>query len=439
MEKMKKFWNVKRNQIIFILTLIFIMMFILNTLTPLLADDYSYSFNLNHEKVSSLLDVFNYQVWHYFNWGGRIVAHSLAQIWLMLPKIVFNVLNTLVYVFVIYLIYLNVKGDNKEDKPIFLLIIHLLLWFLLPAYGQNILWLVGSCNYLWTLFFILLFLLLYRKNVTKTSMLKNIGLLLFGIIVGWTNENTAFGLITVLIGLMVIDKIYNKKKIPAYKMSGLIGTIIGFILLIIAPGNFVRSAKFVDTEPFLVKIVKRIIDYTINYIDYCLPLFIGIIVLISIYLYKKKKIDWNFIVFFIGSFFSVYSMIISPYFLLRSWIGVFIFLIMSLLVLLYNVIDCSKMYKFIFNDLVMVLVLIYVSSYLLAFNDINQLQNVWGNRIKYFEEQRENEIYDVKVYKYHSNNPHNPNYDGVDLYNNAENWPNNDIANYYGLKSVLIN
>ena len=79
MKKIKSFIMSKKNQIILILLGIFLMMLILNMFTPLIADDYSYSFKLNNERIVNLIDVFNYQLWHYFNWGGRVIAHAIAQ------------------------------------------------------------------------------------------------------------------------------------------------------------------------------------------------------------------------------------------------------------------------------------------------------------------------------------------------------------------------
>ena len=87
---MKKINLSKRKQIILILICIFVMMLLLNILTPLLADDFSYSFNTDGEKLSSFLDVLDYQVTHYFQWGGRTVAHTIAQVFLLFPKIFFS-------------------------------------------------------------------------------------------------------------------------------------------------------------------------------------------------------------------------------------------------------------------------------------------------------------------------------------------------------------
>ena len=434
MSKIKNFIKSKKNQKILILVGIFISIFILNALTPLIADDYSYSFGKNGERITNLLDIITSQINHYFTWGGRSVAHSLAQFFLMFPKWIFNLLNSAIYVVLIYLIYLHVKM-NKEDKPLMLLLIHFALWFLIPTFGQTAIWLTGSCNYLWTMTIMLLFLYLVRKNSNEHSLLKNIAILLLGIIAGWTNENTSFGLITAIIGFMILEK-YKHKKISNYQKCALIGNIIGFIILIIAPGNFIRETYFQDNTPFITKIIQRIIDNTINFVNYCLPLFICIVILISIYMYKNKKINYSFIIFLIASFFTVYSMILSPTFPPRAWFGVIVFSITAFITLLYNIYDNNKFFRYIFYNLIIISSLYFISDYLLAFNDINNLQNTWKKRILEINQTENKEKIDFEFYNYHSSNSHNPIFGLTDLHTNKKEWPNLDIAKYYNIKSI---
>ena len=68
-----------------------------NFLTPLLADDYSYGLNLANNKLTGIIDIYNYQIWHYFNWGGRTIAHTFAQTLLMFPNTIFNIVNSIIY------------------------------------------------------------------------------------------------------------------------------------------------------------------------------------------------------------------------------------------------------------------------------------------------------------------------------------------------------
>ena len=74
-----------RTQKILILSIIFLSMFILNMITPLIMDDFNYTFGLNG-RINSLLDNINYQSWYYSKWGGRNVAHTIEQFFLMKNK-----------------------------------------------------------------------------------------------------------------------------------------------------------------------------------------------------------------------------------------------------------------------------------------------------------------------------------------------------------------
>ena len=93
---------------------IFIFMFIFNYLSPIsFGDDYVYSFVWtgqsiyeplphNASRVESWQDLFNSQWSHYFTWGGRTVAHVLAQFFLWKGKALFNFANALISVFLVF-------------------------------------------------------------------------------------------------------------------------------------------------------------------------------------------------------------------------------------------------------------------------------------------------------------------------------------------------
>ena len=177
-------------QITIILFIIFISMFLLNMFTPLIMDDYNYTYGLDG-RIKNIKDIFKYQYWFYFNWGGRNVAHILAQLFLMNNKLIFNVLNAAIYTLMIYLIYSIIKG-KKEGYPIYLILIHFALWFLTPSFGQSFIWLTGSCNYLWTTTIILLFLnsFIHLSNDKKPYNIVQIILFgLFGIIEHTDKQN----------------------------------------------------------------------------------------------------------------------------------------------------------------------------------------------------------------------------------------------------------
>ena len=414
-----------------ILVSIFLMMLVLNILTPLIADDYSYAIGVDDTRLSGIMDIIKFQINHYLSWGGRTIAHTIAQVFLMMPKIIFNIFNSGIYTLLIYLIYKLVKGKNKNDKPYLLLGIHFALYFLTPVFGQTCIWLVGSCNYICTTAIILFLIMQFTlKGDKKESILRIILMLLLGIVAGWTNENTSFGLITCLTSILIINKI-NKEKISKWKISGLIGTIIGFIVMIAAPGNFVRSAAFVDNDFILLKWFKRFVNCTIGVYENCLLILTALIILFSIYIYNHKKINTYIYSFAVGALFSIYSMILSPEFPLRSWFGVIVFLLLAAFMLIYNLEDIKKYFKPIIVTSIVIVSFYYIVDYMKLAEDISVLKWFWNERIEIFKTSKDEPIV---LYGYSSLNRKNPNYDLADIGTNKDGWPNEDIALYYNVK-----
>lgn len=423
-----------KHKLTIIISIIFISMLILNLLTPLIADDFSYSFGIDG-KIKNFYDIIIRQIDHYLTWGGRSVAHTIGQTLLLFPKTVFSILNTFAYIILIYLIYKIVKGKN-EDKPSMLIIIHLLLWFVLPVFGQTCLWLIGSCNYLWTMDIILFLILQYKNNkVANKPVLKMILIFLLGIISGWTNENTAFGLIIVIIGLIYSMK-KEKIKIEKWHISGLIGVILGFIILIIAPGNYVRNDVFNDNTFIIIKLINRTIEYTLNVTKYLLPLIILTIILISIKIYYKKEIKKDVIIYLIASFLSIYSMVLSPTFPERAWFGVIVYNIIGIIYLLYDIEKLNKIYTYIIADSIILFSILFINQYMQTMLSIKELKNTWNYRIDYINKEKNNGNLKIQVGQYITDNSHNPNYGLNDINTDEKTWPNTDIAEYFEIDSI---
>ena len=438
-EKIKNIKLSKKQQTIIILASIFIMMLVLNLLTPLLADDYSYSLSTDNTKINSLMDIINYQIQHYLHWGGRTVAHTIAQCFLMFPKFIFSIVNSLMYIILIYLIYLHAKDNSTTQKPILLLLIHLGLWFLLPVFGQTCLWLVGSCNYLWTTVIILLLLLQYRKSSGNNDTIKQvIGTFLLGIIAGWTNENTSVGLLVIIVGVLIIKKA-RYQKIKKWEIGGLIGSLVGFFTLILAPGNFVRSESFVDKTFILVKWLKRILDNTTTMLQYTMPILVLGIILVTIYVYNKKKIKPEFFIYVIAGFSAIYAMVLSPTFPARAWFGVIVFWIIACTQLIYNLEDISKKFKPIIIDAVIILAILCINPVLTTAKETLNLHRVWEYRIEYIEKEKKLGNKNIELSAYYTNDNHSPNYGIPDIGSSKKGWPNVAIAYYYKIKSIKSN
>ena len=165
--KNKKSWIV--------IFLIFLFMFIFNYLSPIsFGDDYVYSFVWTGQsiykplppdvaRVASWQDLFHSQWSHYFTWGGRTVAHVLAQFFLWKGKTLFNIANALISVLLVFELYWCInKGKITFQFDCRTIIwIFFLLWACTPGFGVVFFWITGACNYLWTNVILLGFLLPY--------------------------------------------------------------------------------------------------------------------------------------------------------------------------------------------------------------------------------------------------------------------------------------
>ena len=437
---MKKKSNNNKKYFYLVVALIFVFILLLNILTPLLADDFSYSFGLNG-KLKSIKDVIDYQVNHWNTWGGRSVVHTIAQIFLLSPKYVFNIFNPIVYVLFTLLVYKHVIGKEKKYDVSLYVIINALIWFSLPAFGQNMLWLIGSCNYLWGTTLVLLFLLPFRLNIDedkKDNIFMIIGMLLLGVLAGWTNENTAAAMLSIVVLSMIYRK-YNKLKINKWNISGFIGALFGFGMMILAPGNSVRSAELASDRSFIAEMHHRLVEYSNHFVEYMLPLVILLVIIAIIGYYKgenKKNNLLKVLIYGVGSFLAVYSMIMSPTFPERSWMGPIIYLIIAIGMSINYLDRKEEFIKTTIKFSSIVLVLAFAINYYSAVINTKNVYSDWNKRIDYINSEKEKGNLDIELERIYTYNSHSPQYLLVDLEDDPTIWPNTALARYFGVKSI---
>lgn len=249
--------SVMSKRVKFLLLTIFAFFYLLNCLMPLaFGDDYVYSFiweghslyeplSEKAVRVTSWKDLFDSQKLHYFTWSGRIVNHTLEQFFLWMGKSVFNICNAFVSLLLVAEIYwCSHKGIiSFQMKESTLCGIFFALWAFSPGFGDVFLWIVGACNYLWTITIVIGFLLPYVRNYYSLSENEGkscffcIVLFLGGIVAGCTNENTVCWLIPLLLFFIYRSR---KGKNENWMYFGLAGLVIGYALLVFSPGNMVR-------------------------------------------------------------------------------------------------------------------------------------------------------------------------------------------------------
>ncbi len=222
-------------------------------------DDYVYSFiwdgsdgwNIYQplpetaERVESLEDLWNSMCSYYTTWGGRIIGTVLSQFFLWQGKELFNFFNSVVFlILVLEIYYISEGGELTGSFNSFrILWIFFALWAFVPGFNGIVFWLVGSCYYLWTMVMVLAFLIPYVKAYLSEGKhsdgkWKAPCMFLFGAAAGCTNENMICWLI-LIIGIYC-RKEYKERKMQSWMAAGWIGLVLGYAVLLFAPGNLTR-------------------------------------------------------------------------------------------------------------------------------------------------------------------------------------------------------
>ncbi|WP_029903947.1 DUF6056 family protein [Prevotella sp. 10(H)] len=398
----------QKGLLILFLCAVSVLIFIFNYLFPNYVDDWIYSFVYGEyplRRVSSLSDIFIGQYNHYFKWGGRSVVHVIAQILLVLPPFLQDVLNTIVFLLFIFAIYRIANYNNKINAYLFIFIT-ILLWFYTPVLTHDILWITGSANYLWSCLLLLAFIypyyLTYRTehNKGKNKSLKFIGFLFLGILAGWTNENMAAAMIF-MTGVFCIY-FWKKNIMQKWAVSGLVGLCIGFIIMVAAPGNYVRMEGLnVVQNSFADMIISRLQLLVVMYHHCMYQVFILYVVmlLIAIWQYKKglvnrKNIDIS-VLFVVTAHIAMLAFIGTPVFPLRAMFGVVAFMIVAIAILYANISFVSISSRLANLCVVLLISVAFIYNYYRIYPSISLISETFSEREKFLKEQQEEGIEDI--------------------------------------------
>lgn len=434
------FW--KRKSFFVLLFLTAAGMLLLNCITPLIADDYSYSFIWGtEERLGGLGDIVYSQYQHYLTWGGRTMAHFLGQLFLWLGKPVFNVFNTAAYLLLSLFLYKIVKKEEKQNTILFLMI-QFFLWRFSVAFGETSLWLIGSCNYLWGAMFMVGFLIPYHQAFHGTTEKKAkwfwIPWFFLGVVAGWYNENTS-GACLMMVLLYLISYRLQKKKLPLFAITGATGNAIGLALVVLAPGNMVRVGTS-DQGKSLFEILTERFSECLNMVNgvyFWLILIFLILYAFTVYGKSRtleEKAEPMF--FFLSALACNFVMIAAPEYPFRATFGMMVFLIAAVLL-------C---YESIKKDLDQRIILAAVSCmifYLLVQYGYAAMDNAYlyrdsRARTTYILEEKEKGNKEIILTdELKGETKYSPMYRLNDISISYDYWLNTNTCAYFGLDSIV--
>lgn len=309
------------------LALTLVIIYIGNDSVPFMMDDNWYSTRLyDEEPIRSLADIFAAQKWHFFHWGGRSIAHGMLQMtlltgwfWADVINVIFNVLLTTV-----------ICKTAGAVKPVYYAFVLGMLYGLNANWQQSLCWQSGAANYLYMTTFVLFFLWCYvralegREKALPGSVLWIWPL---GLVAGWSNENMGPTVWLLSLGIMIYLWV-KERRFQWWMLFGNITCLAGTLLVILAPGNFVRSAETVSDKGLLWRIFLRCYSESKALLEYLSPVLLVLAAVLCISAaVSGLRITKSQIVYLTGALLSWGAMILSPHYPDRATFGTMVFLI----------------------------------------------------------------------------------------------------------------
>lgn len=261
-----------------LLTTAFVLViYITHRAVPFMMDDLWYSTMLYDESIpiTSLSDIIKSQIWHYNNWGGRSMTHSILQLTLLAGEFAADLLNVL---FTLLLAGMICLVSGYRSFPVFFAALSMILG-LNANWRMSMFWQAGAANYLYITVFILFFIHCYLRELREQgdeSSSKNLpGIFLWivplGLLAGWSNEN--MGPTAWILSCAVILFVKREgRRIRPWMVLGNLACLAGSILCIAAPGNAVRSQQIKEGQyGFLWKFFLRCYGESKGALEYLFP------------------------------------------------------------------------------------------------------------------------------------------------------------------------
>jgi hypothetical protein len=442
-------------------SVVFVGFYLLNYFTPMYFDDYIQSFiwaehasgydSVPTDRVTNLSDIFESIYNLYFAWSGRLVVFFFNYLFLLFEKSVFNLLNSLMYVAFTFLIYFHINAYRKVNVALYIAI-NLLIWYYNPAFGETLLWLSGACGYLWSAVFALTFLLPFRLYAANTAFtmnrLQTVLFTAFALFAACGQEHVNFCMIIALCLFFIYYRKLLNVRIPVWAISSAVAAFIGFVVLMAAPGNFIRAALttspantmfYYSTENNILAnifVATKMINYYFS--DLFFIALVLLVFLVNSVNSNKKEINnrWEILIYGIPALLVNYSIIMNPsFFTARTWFATVSFMFIAV-GLLYVNIPVGKVKSYVTFFALLWLMNPFLLSYSEALRDARDISNRVESRTALILEQSAQGCPLITVEGIKTENMHNPRlYDDI---NNDKDFISNKFwVAYYGLNSSV--
>lgn len=438
---MKKKWNQSSKVSAAVYLAVFAFLFICNGLTLYMGDDYSYRYCFTDGRlIESVSQIIHSMRGHRYNMNGRLVAHALVQLLGMVPLWTFDVLNAGMFTAQLALIMKISRGESGQRNNLFLLAVFAALWLFTPVFGQVCLWQDGSVNYLWSVVFGLAYLIphirYYSRGDTIKSGVQKVLYLCLAFGTGAYSETVSAAVIFMAAVLMVLGYREHREKKTFFGLISLAVAFLGYLSIYTAPAQW--RAKAAGGSISLLW--ENFLLASSMYWKLLWVLLIAFVILLTwnLLIKTEKRTLVLALVFFAGSLAANYILIFASWYIDRSAIGAFVFLLTADTILMRPLLCRQNCLKSA-NAVLVCLLLAAAPKLWTGTTDIYDTYLEFRANEEWICQSRDEGIMDVVVPLAVSETKYSENFGPGVFYldvTSSGNWPNVDMARYYGIASL---
>lgn len=416
---------------------VFVLMLVLNILTPYICDDFAYRLNfLTKEPLGSVWEIFPSMYAHSHKMNGRLISHGLAQVFMLMPPIAFDICNAAVFAGTIYLV---VRLCSGERNGLLYGLTFCVIWCFMPVFGQVVLWQVGALNYFWSLAALVLFIapallrLLEDRDILK-SKCHWTGFCIYGFFFGWYNEIASFVGICMVVCLVLLDVWMDRRKFDLFRLFPTITASLGYLTMLSMPAQAANKQAGGLTLELLL---RRFDDCTEMLLHHLMPLLLPLAVLFVLGLAVRlpRKTMVVSVLFALAGICASYMPLAASYYPERC---LCVPVLMLLMAILFLAAPLSRGNGFpVFCGACCLVLLLTIPEGLRGCRDILSCHRQNALREQTIAAALENGETNVTANTVVPQTTWSGYWGVRDLTDDPETWPNHSMAVYYGLDSLV--
>ncbi|MDE7310792.1 MAG: hypothetical protein K2N87_04090 [Eubacterium sp.] len=354
----------KKRFLILISIFFILLIFIQHHFVMMYFDDYgyaslSYGWTKNEAGMSyQLPDIAKFLVWHYFNWGGRILYYFFETVVFRIGGAgLMQVTQALLVAMIGIVSGKMVAVSAKCDSYVGIAFVFVLYGTMhIQTLRDGVYWYSASVGYVWPLLPLLGSMYLLLRIQGKETVFRKCAAVFLMFFAAFSQEQMAVLAVIWILGIAFFQYFFGKRNkhdkryIPQYMVFMGAGAIFGSMLTVLAPGNFVRAQdeRYVDfySKSLTERMAKNtgiILDINIGMYNWVFVVILTVFCGTAVALYFKNRSTYVAIFLFTGYFLieQIYSV---PYIF-----GIFVRIVwaISLIVLLSVYYYKQKNYLFL--------------------------------------------------------------------------------------------